>query len=175
MKLKIDDFLLDKEALQNTPQRWRAFQAEQMEKRNYDKFTTFKNNGYDGMVIQRVEFHSSCMHHILPFYGVAYIGYIANKKSLIGLSKLARIVDKFASKPTTQETINLEIVKFINKILHPQGVMVVIKARHMCMEMRGVHKSNSWTVTSQISGLFQTQSHTKSEFFELIKLKFLEV
>ena len=173
MKIEYPDELFDKEELTNTPERVKKYQKELSDNRNYKKFTTFKNRGYDGMVIQRCEFHSTCAHHLLPFFGVAYVGYIPNSKSLTGLSKLARIVDKFASRPQTQEAMNTQITTFINALLRPKGVMVVIKARHMCMECRGVKKSNSWTVTSQIRGVYKAQPHTKAEFFELVKMKFV--
>ena len=173
MNLDIKDDLFENEEKQNTPLRWKSFQEELKKNREYSKFTIFKNDGYTGMSIQRVEFTSFCSHHTLPFFGVVYLGYIANKNIITGLSKLARVVDKFASKPQLQERLTKEIKDFLNQLLKPKGIMVVIKARHLCMECRGVKKSNSWTVTSEIDGAFKNLD-ARMEFFELVKLKFLE-
>jgi len=174
MRIDISDDLFDNEQLANTPKRWKRFMDEWDNKDNFN-FTTFKNEGYKGMIIQRVEFHSLCSHHVLPFFGVCYVGYIPSEKLITGFSKLARVVDKFSCKPQVQELMTQDIVNYLVEKLKPKGVMVVVKARHLCMEMRGIKKSNSWTVTSAIDGVFKSEPHTKNEFFELVKLKFQEI
>lgn len=121
---------------------------------------------YDQIIATKVKFYSMCAHHFLPFFGVAYVGYVPGEY-YVGLSKLARIVYYFARKPQTQEKLTEEVSNYINEVLKPRGVMVVVKARHLCMEMRGV-KNSSETVTSSIKGCF-IEKNTRDEFLELIK------
>ena len=124
--------------------------------------------GYDEMVIVkgiRVESHSE--HHMVPIIGVAHVGYIPNKK-VVGISKLARMVDLFGKRLQTQETMTAQIADTIEKVLNPKGVAVVIDAAHMCMTTRGIHKTETSTVTSRMLGTFRKNANTRSEFMNLI-------
>jgi GTP cyclohydrolase I len=124
---------------------------------------------YDQMVIVRdVEFYSLCEHHLLPFFGKAHIAYIPNGK-VIGLSKMARLVDIFARRLQVQERLTREVADAIEDAIHPQGVGVVIEAQHLCMMMRGVEKQSSTTVTSAMTGVFLEQQGTRSEFLSLVR------
>ncbi|WP_085536803.1 GTP cyclohydrolase I FolE [Massilibacteroides vaginae] len=128
----------------------------------------FAEEGYKQMVIVKdIDFFSLCEHHMLPFFGKAHIAYIPNKY-ITGLSKLPRIVDIFARRLQIQERMTLQIKDCIQQTLNPLGVMVVIEAQHMCMQMRGVEKQNSLTTTSDFTGFFQ-QAKTREEFMNLIK------
>lgn len=125
----------------------------------------------EGMVIVRdIEFYSMCEHHLLPFFGVAHIGYIPNDK-LIGLSKLPRIVDVFARRLQLQERLTQQIADTLYEILKPKGLGVVIEARHMCMQMRGVEKAKSLTTTSSVLGEFHEDPETRAEFLKMISKK----
>ena len=124
--------------------------------------------GYDEMVIVRdITIESHCEHHMVPFIGIAHIGYIPNKR-IVGISKLARIADVFAKRLQTQEIMTAQIADTINEVLKPKGVAVVIDAQHQCMTTRGTHKTKSSTITSRMLGLFRTNSNTRSEFMNLI-------
>ena len=124
--------------------------------------------GYDEMVIVRdIAIESHCEHHMVPFIGIAHIGYIPNKR-IVGISKLARIADVFAKRLQTQEIMTAQIADTINEVLKPKGVAVVIDAQHQCMTTRGTHKTESSTITSRMIGLFRTNSNTRSEFMNLI-------
>jgi GTP cyclohydrolase I len=128
----------------------------------------FLEEGYKQMVIvKNIDFFSLCEHHMLPFFGKAHVAYIPNKY-ITGLSKIPRVVDIFARRLQIQERMTLEIKECIQKTLNPLGVMVVIEAQHMCMQMRGVAKQNSLTTTSDFTGSFQ-QAKTREEFMNLIK------
>lgn len=118
------------------------------------------------VVVKDIEFYSLCEHHMLPFYGKAHIAYIPNGK-ITGLSKIARIVDVFARRLQVQERMTTQIKECIQKTLNPMGVMVVIEAEHLCMQMRGVQKQHSMTVTSDFTGAFNQQK-TREEFMQLI-------
>ena len=122
---------------------------------------------YDQMVIVKdINFHSLCEHHMLPFYGKAHVAYIPNGY-ITGLSKIARVVDTFSHRLQVQERMTLQIKDCIQEALKPLGVMVVVEARHMCMQMRGVEKQNSITTTSDFCGVFES-SKTREEFLNLI-------
>ena len=124
--------------------------------------------GYDEMVIVRdIAIESHCEHHMVPFIGIAHIGYIPNKR-IVGISKLARIADVFAKRLQTQEIMTAQIADTINEVLKPKGVAVVIDAQHQCMTTRGTHKTESSTITSRMLGLFRTNSNTRNEFMNLI-------
>lgn len=126
------------------------------------------HEAYDHMVIVKdINFYSMCEHHILPFYGKAHVAYIPNG-TITGLSKIARVVEVFARRLQVQERMTHQIMECIQNTLHPQGVMVVIEAAHMCMQMRGVEKQNSVTTTSAYSGVFENLN-TRQEFMNLIK------
>lgn len=123
---------------------------------------------YNQMVIVKdIDFFSMCEHHILPFYGKAHVAYIPNGK-ITGLSKIARVVDIFSHRLQVQERLTEQVMQCINDTLKPQGVMVVIEAKHMCMQMRGVEKQNSITTTSAYSGVFES-SKTRNEFMDLLR------
>ena len=123
---------------------------------------------YNQMVIVKdIDFFSMCEHHILPFYGKAHVAYIPNGK-ITGLSKIARVVDIFSHRLQAQERLTEQVMQCINDTLKPQGVMVVIEAKHMCMQMRGVEKQNSITTTSAYSGVFES-SKTRNEFMNLLR------
>jgi GTP cyclohydrolase IA len=123
---------------------------------------------YQQMVIVKdIDFYSMCEHHMLPFYGKAHVAYIPNKY-ITGLSKIARVVDIFARRLQIQERMTTDIKNCIQETLNPLGVMVVIEAKHLCMQMRGVEKQNSVTTTSDFTGVFQ-QAKTREEFINLIR------
>lgn len=122
-----------------------------------------------GMVLVRdIELYSLCEHHLLPFFGRAHVAYIPNKK-IIGISKIPRIVDIFARRLQVQERLTDQIAQAIQETLDPLGVGVVIKAKHLCMMMRGVQKQNSELFTSSLIGLFKSDATTRSEFLDLIR------
>ncbi len=128
----------------------------------------FKAEDNEMIIIKDIEFYSLCEHHMLPFYGKCHIAYIPDK-TIMGLSKFARITDHFSRKLQIQERLTTEITEYINKTLNPMGVGVVIEAMHLCMMMRGVQKQNSYTVTSSLRGIFKSNSRTRNEFLSLIK------
>jgi len=147
----------NEEELENTASRIVKFYEEWHENSQYDRFTLFDNGGdrgtvykYDQLVIlKNITLHSMCSHHMLPFFGVAHIVYLPGEK-VIGVSKLARVVRKFASKPQIQEQLTEEIADYLFKVLRPRFLMVVIEARHTCMIIRGVREHESTMVTSAI-------------------------
>ncbi|HMC04869.1 MAG TPA: GTP cyclohydrolase I FolE [Actinomycetota bacterium] len=126
---------------------------------------------YDDMVVVRdVNFFSLCEHHLLPFFGRAQVAYLPKGK-VVGLSKVPRIVDAFAHRLQLQERLTRQIAEALNEVLEPNGVAVVIEARHLCMEMRGVEKHEAETVTSCMLGAFRNDKRTRSEFLELIRTR----
>ena len=126
----------------------------------------FKEDYNQMVIVKDIQFYSLCEHHMLPFYGKAHVAYIPNGY-ITGLSKIARVVDVFSHRLQVQERMTTQIKECIQNALNPLGVMVVIEAKHMCMQMRGVEKQNSITTTSDISGAFN-QSKTREEFLALI-------
>ncbi|GAB4581558.1 MAG: GTP cyclohydrolase I FolE [Anaerolineales bacterium] len=124
---------------------------------------------YDEMVVVKdIEFHSLCEHHLLPFSGKAHVAYIPKGK-VIGLSKIPRIVEMFARRLQVQERMTVQIAEFIEEVLQPQGVAVVVEGTHMCMVMRGVKKANASMTTSAMRGAFRKSDKTRNEFMQLIR------
>lgn len=129
------------------------------------------NESYSEMVIVKdIEVYSMCEHHMLPFFGKAHIAYIPNG-TIVGLSKLPRVVDAFARRLQVQERLTIEIRDCIQETMNPKGVAVVIECQHMCMQMRGVQKQNSVTTSSAFTGLFLTNDATRKEFINLVQAK----
>ncbi|MBI3959983.1 MAG: GTP cyclohydrolase I FolE [Chloroflexi bacterium] len=127
----------------------------------------FEAEGQEMVIVRDIEFYSQCEHHMLPFFGKAHIGYIPNGK-IIGLSKIARIVDVFARRLQVQERLTGQVADALVEILQPQGVAVVTEASHFCMMMRGVQKQNSFTISSAMRGIFKENPATRQEFLELV-------
>lgn len=127
----------------------------------------FTSSNDEMVLIKDIEFYSTCEHHLLPIIGRAHVAYIPNGK-VVGLSKIPRVVDVFARRMQIQEQLTEQIADAIMDTIEPKGVAVVIAARHMCMEMRGVEKINSTTTSSALRGLFKKDEKTRAEFFSLI-------
>jgi GTP cyclohydrolase I len=160
---------LDNESLRDTPRRMVAMYEELLSPAPFNT-TTFPNDGgYDELVVARdIPFNSLCEHHMLPFVGVAHVGYLPGDR-ILGLSKLARVVDHFARSLQVQERLTTEIAGWLQTELDPKGVGVVIEAEHMCMSLRGVQKRGSTTVTSALHGLVRDDPRTRQEFLALTK------
>lgn len=124
---------------------------------------------YEEMILEKdIDFYSLCEHHLLPFHGKAHVAYIPNHK-IVGVSKLARLVDAFARRLQVQERLTNQVAKTVMDRIKPLGVAVVIEAEHMCMRMRGVQKENSIIITSSLLGAFRTRQETRAEFMNLIR------
>ncbi len=124
--------------------------------------------GYDEMIIIKdIRLESHCEHHMVPILGKAHLAYIPNNR-VVGISKLARVVDVYGKRLQTQETMTAQIAESINRVLQPKGVAVVVDAGHQCMTTRGIHKTNATTITSQMLGVFRSDYRTRSEFMNLI-------
>jgi GTP cyclohydrolase I len=160
---------VEREGLDETPDRYIKFLKEFLNPPDFN-FTQFKDKDTDEMVIVKdIHFYSLCEHHIAPFFGTAAIAYIPNGR-IVGLSKLPRVLDLFSRKLQNQERITQQVAKFINESgLNPKGVAVVLNARHMCMEMRGIKASGANTTTSAMLGVFKTDINCRQEFLNLIK------
>jgi len=158
---------LDSESLQGTPGRMARAYAELFTPRAFD-LTTFPNDeGYDELVLARgIPVRSVCEHHLLPFSGVAHVGYLPGER-ILGLSKLARIVEHFACRPQVQERLTKQIADWLTEQLNPKGVGVVIEAEHSCMTLRGVQAAGSSTVTSTLLGTLREDARSRQEFFAL--------
>jgi len=155
------------EHLTDTPRRVARAYAELLTPRSFD-LTTFPNEeGYDELVLARdIPFQSLCQHHLLPFHGVAHVGYIPNGR-ILGLSKLARVVELFARGLQVQERLTCQVAGWLEERLEPKGVGVVLEAEHLCMSLRGVKAAGSRTVTSALRGLVRNDPRTRTEFFGL--------
>ncbi|WP_407652999.1 GTP cyclohydrolase I FolE [Baekduia soli] len=160
---------LGHEGLADTPRRMAEAYAELLTPEPFT-VTTFPNEGaYDELVLVRdVPFHSLCMHHLLPFQGVAHIAYLPGER-IVGLSKLARVVEHVARDLQVQERMTRQIADWIDTTLQPRGVGVVLEAEHLCMTLRGVRKAGSRTVTSALHGLVRQDPRTRQEFLELVR------
>lgn len=157
-----------REGLRDTPQRFNKFLDEFLNPEP-PKITVFNSEGYDEMVIQtNIPFYSICEHHLLPFFGQGAMAYIPDKK-IVGLSKLARILDHTSRRLQNQERITEQVAEFLQEAIRPKGVGVILQARHLCMEMRGVQKPETLTTTSAVRGLFKVDPRTRAEFIELVK------
>ena len=157
---------LDHESLARTPARAAALYAELLTPAAFQP-TTFPNEGYDELVVATaIPFHSLCEHHLLPFMGVAHVGYLPGDR-IIGLSKLARVVDYFARALQVQERLTTQIAGWLDQELRPQGVGVVLEAEHLCMSLRGVQKRGATTVTSALHGRVRDDPRTRAEFLAL--------
>ena len=163
----------EREGLIDTPKRvvkaYKEFFAGYEEDPEEILSRTFEEvEGYDDAVIVRnIRVESHCEHHMVPIVGVAHIGYIP-KKRVVGISKLARLVDLFGKRLQTQETMTAQIADTIEKVLQPKGVAVVIDANHQCMSTRGIHKTESSTITSRMLGTFRSDNKAREEFISLI-------
>lgn len=162
----------DREGLLKTPHRVaKAMQfmtyGYQVDPKEILKSAMFQEEYQQMVIVRDIDFYSMCEHHMLPFWGKAHVAYIPNKY-ITGLSKIARVVDVFARRLQIQERMTTDIKNCIQETLNPLGVMVVIEAQHLCMQMRGVEKQNSVTMTSDFTGVFQ-QAKTREEFINLIR------
>jgi len=165
-----------REGLQGTPQRIAEMYAEIFSGLDMDaraELTVGFEVGHREMVILKdIPFHSMCEHHLLPFYGVVHVGYIPNKEGrVVGVSKLARVVEIFAKRPQLQERMTSQIADAILEAVQPDGVAVIIQAEHLCMTMRGIKKPGSNVLTSATRGIFRTRAATRAEFLSLVQGK----
>jgi GTP cyclohydrolase IA len=157
------------EGLRETPRRVAEAYAELLTPPAF-RATTFPNeDGYDGLIVaQAIPFHSLCMHHLLPFRGLAHVGYLPGER-IIGLSKLARVVERFARDLQIQERLTVQIADWLQDELVPAGVGVVLEAEHMCMSLRGVQQPGARTVTSALRGAIRDDAETRQEFLALTR------
>ncbi|MEA2283412.1 MAG: cyclohydrolase [Solirubrobacteraceae bacterium] len=160
---------LEDESLRETPRRVAASLAEMLTPKPFEA-TTFPNDeGYDELVIARsIPFHSLCEHHVLPFFGVAHVGYLPGER-IIGLSKLGRVVEMFARRLQVQERMTVQVARWLEDVVAPRGVGVVLEAEHLCMSLRGVHKPGTRTVTSALLGCVRDDARTREEFLRLTR------
>jgi len=159
----------ESEHMAETPRRAAAALVELLTREPFD-LTTFPNDEhYDELVLVRdIPFRSLCEHHLLPFHGVAHVGYLPAGR-ILGLSKLARVVDRFASDFQTQERLTKQVADWLDQHLRPKGVGVVIEAEHLCMTLRGVKKMGSRTLTSALLGLVRDDASSRQEFMALAR------
>jgi GTP cyclohydrolase I len=159
----------DTESLRGTPRRMARAYAELFTTPEFD-LTTFPNDeGYDELVLARsIPIRSVCEHHLLPFIGVAHVGYLPGDR-ILGLSKLARVVGHFSARPQVQERLTTQVAGWLEENLSPRGVGVVIEAEHTCMTLRGVRAAGSTTVTSTLLGSLRTDPRSRQEFFALTR------
>ena len=163
---------MDREGLLKTPKRvarsWEFFsQGYSQNIEDIINGAVFSENANDMVIVRDIEFFSLCEHHLLPFFGKAHVGYIPNGK-VIGLSKIPRVIDMYARRLQVQERLTHQIADAIKDVLDPKGVAVVMEGRHMCMQMRGVEKQNSFASTSAMAGQFKSSAETRSEFLSII-------
>jgi GTP cyclohydrolase I len=158
---------VESESLRETPRRVADAYVELLTPQPF-RATTFPNDdGYDGLILARaIPFHSLCMHHMLPFHGIAHIGYLPAER-IIGLSKLGRVVELFARDLQIQERLTVQIAEWLEAELEPNGVGVVLEAEHLCMSLRGVQKLGAKTVTSALRGALRDDARTRQQFLAL--------
>ncbi len=159
---------LNDESLSETPARVARMYEELLTAKPFES-TTFPNDGeYDELVVVRdIPFHALCEHHLLPFTGVAHVGYIPGPR-IVGLSKLARVVDLFSRDLQVQERMTAQVANWVEETLQPRGVGVVLEAEHLCMTVRGVRAPGSRTTTSSVRGLLRHDPRTRAEFMALV-------
>ncbi len=163
-----------REGLQGTPRRVAEMYAEVFQGMDMDPAAElvagFEEGHHEMVILSDIPFYSLCEHHLLPFFGVAHIGYIPNEHGrVVGASKLARVVEIFAKRPQIQERMTTQIADTICNSLKPDGVAVVIQAEHLCMTMRGIKKPGSNIITSANRGLFRNKIATRAEFLSLVQ------
>ena len=161
------------ETLKDTPQRIAKMYAELFSGIDVDPksdlLVGFEEEHHEMIILRDIPFYSMCEHHLLPFYGVAHVGYIPSEDGkVVGVSKLARVVEICARRPQLQERMTRQIADAIFEALHPDGVAVVVRAEHLCMTMRGIKKPGANVVTSAVRGTFRSKIVTRSEFLSLI-------
>ncbi len=163
----------DREGLKDTPDRVARMCEEifaGLDQDPRDVIKIFSEDEHEEIVmVKDIPLYSVCEHHLLPFIGVTHVVYIPNKGKIVGLSKLARVVDAVAKRPQLQERLTSEIADIIMETVQPLGVAVVVEAEHLCMTMRGVRKPGSKTVTSALRGIVRTQAKTRAEVMSLIR------
>jgi GTP cyclohydrolase I len=162
-----------REGIEETPRRvvksWRELYAGYAQDPAKILSKTFAAEGYDEVIICRdIEMYSLCEHHLLPFYGKAHVGYIPGER-VVGLSKLARLVDCYSRRLQIQERLTTQIADAIVKYLDPKGVAVTIESKHMCMSCRGINKQSSFMVTNSLRGVFREDAAARAEYLKLIK------
>jgi GTP cyclohydrolase I len=158
---------VDADGLEDTPRRMADAYAELLTPQPFRPTTFANEGGYDELIVAReIPFHSLCMHHLLPFHGVAHVGYLPGER-IIGLSKLGRVVERFARDLQIQERMTSQIADWLQRELQPRGVGVVLEAEHLCMSLRGVQKRGARTVTSALHGLVRDDARTRQEFLAL--------
>jgi GTP cyclohydrolase IA len=181
-KKKVEKIILDllaeigenpkREGLKRTPQRVARMLEEltggyAVTRRETINNAVYKERVHNMIILRDIELYSLCEHHLLPFFGKCHIGYIP-KDHIIGISKLARIVDRFTKRLQVQERLTQEIAQEIKEVISPNGVGVVIEAQHLCMMMRGVEKQNSLMITSSVLGSFREDQKTREEFMAML-------
>jgi GTP cyclohydrolase I len=160
---------LTEESLAQTPRRVATAYAELLAPRAFS-MTTFPNDeGYDELVVaKRIPFSSLCEHHVLPFVGVAHVGYSPGER-ILGLSKLARVVQQFSRDLQVQERMTMQVARWLDDELQPRGVGVILEAEHLCMSIRGVQAPGSRTTTSALLGTLRSDARTRQEFLDLVR------
>lgn len=162
----------DREGLAETPYRvvkaFMEYTSGAFEDPSLHLLTTFEVEHKELVLVKDIEFHSLCEHHFAPFYGVAHVAYVPNKR-ITGLSKIARMVDEYAKRFQVQERLTTQICEAMMRMLQPAGVMVVVEARHMCMCGRGIKKTSASTTTSAVRGVFADKPEARSEVLSLLK------
>jgi GTP cyclohydrolase I len=158
----------NREGLKDTPRRYSQFLREFCRKTPII-YTTFSGENYDEMIIQRqISFYSLCEHHLIPFFGTGTIAYIPNQR-IVGISKLARTLEQFSRRLQNQERITIQVANQLEAVLKPKGVAVILEARHLCMEMRGIRKPGATTTTSHLTGVFKSRPETRAELLQLYR------